>query len=70
MRARLAPVGRAVIGFSACRGYPFEEFRADARTAGLAEDVLFATWDLRPFTDASEFLVASLRDGDRRRRAL
>ena len=65
MRAHLAPDGRAVIGFGAGRGYPFERFRADARTAGLAEDVLFATWDLRPFSGTSEFLVASLRDGDR-----
>ncbi len=61
MRAHLAPDGRAVIGFGAGRGYPFGDFRADARTAGLVEDVLFATWDLRPFTEASDFLVASLR---------
>jgi SAM-dependent methyltransferase len=65
MRAHLAPDGRAVIGFGAGRGYEFDDFRADARAAGLAEDVLFATWDLRPFTDASDFLVASLRGSDR-----
>ena len=65
MRAHLAEGGRAVIGFGAGRGYPFDGFRADARAAGLVEDVLFATWDLRPFTEASDFLVASLRGSDR-----
>ena len=65
MRAHLAEGGRAVIGFGAGRGYPFDGFRADARAAGLVEDVLFATWDLRPFTAEAEFLVASLRGSDR-----
>jgi SAM-dependent methyltransferase len=63
MRAHLAAQGRAVIGFGAGRGYPFDGFLADAATAGLLPDVLFGTWDLRPFTDASDFLVASLRAG-------
>ncbi len=65
MRAHLAADGRAVIGFGAGRGYPFDEFRADVRTAGLVADTLFGTWDLRPFTEGSDFLVAVLRDGDR-----
>lgn len=56
----LAPSGRAVIGFGANRGYEFGQFRADAAAAGLVEDVLFSTWDLRPFTDSSDFLVAVL----------
>lgn len=56
----LAPSGRAVIGFGANRGYEFSQFRADAAAAGLVEDVLFSTWDLRPFTDSSDFLVAVL----------
>ena len=31
-----------------------------APAAGLAADVALATWDLRPFTASSEFLVAVL----------
>lgn len=52
--------GRAVIGFGAGRDYPFADFRADAAAAGLREDVLLGSWDLRPFTDESSFLVAVL----------
>lgn len=53
--------GRVVIGYGAGRGYPFDEFLADAEGAGLVPDVLLSTWDLRPFTADSEFLVAVLR---------
>ena len=52
--------GRVVIGFGAGRDYDFATFRSDAAAAGLAEDVLLATWDLRPFGPDSEFLVAVL----------
>ena len=61
LRAHVAPGGRAVIGFGAGRGYAFDEFRDDARAAGWAEDLLLSTWDLRPFTPESDFLVAALR---------
>jgi 2-polyprenyl-3-methyl-5-hydroxy-6-metoxy-1,4-benzoquinol methylase len=61
MRAHLGAGGRVVIGFGAGRGYPFDEFLADAAGAGLATDVLLATWDLRPFAPGSDFLVALLR---------
>ncbi|MET7767131.1 class I SAM-dependent methyltransferase [Nocardia sp. NPDC005366] len=54
----LAPAGRAVIGFGADRGYEFPQFMADAAAAGLTPDLRLSTWDLRPFTDDSEFLVA------------
>ena len=60
MRAHLAPGGRVVVGFGAGRGYPYEDFFADAREAGLALDIALATWDLRPFTPDAEFLVAVL----------
>ena len=60
LRAHLAPAGRAVLGFGAGRGYPFDDFLADAATAGLAPDLLLATWDLRPWTDDADFLVAVL----------
>ena len=61
LRAHVAPDGRAAIGFGASRGYPFEEFLADARAAGWEENLLLSTWDLRPFTPDAEFLVAVLR---------
>ena len=61
MRGHLAGNGRVVIGFGAGRGYEFDDFRADAAAAGLADDVLLATWDLRPFGPGSDFLVAVLR---------
>lgn len=58
--ALLAPDGRLVCGFGAGRGYGFDEFFADARTAGLAVQHRFSTWDLRPFTEDAGFLVAVL----------
>lgn len=58
--AHLAPGGRVVVGFGADRGYAFDQFFADVTAAGLAVDVALATWDLRPFTASSEFLVAVL----------
>ena len=61
MRAHVAADGRAAIGFGGGRGYDFDEFRADARAAGWTPDLLLSTWDLRPFTPESDFLVAVLR---------
>lgn len=61
LRAHLNADGRAVIGFGAERGYDFGEFLEDAARAGLAPDVLLSTWDLRPFAEDSDFLVAVLR---------
>ncbi|WP_199522294.1 class I SAM-dependent methyltransferase [Geodermatophilus marinus] len=61
LRAHVADGGRAAIGFGAGRGYPFDEFLDDARAVGWAPDLLLSTWDLRPFTDRSDFLVALLR---------
>jgi 2-polyprenyl-3-methyl-5-hydroxy-6-metoxy-1,4-benzoquinol methylase len=61
MRAHVGEQGRVVIGFGAGRGYAFDDFLADAAAAGLAPDVLLATWDLRPFGPGAEFLVALLR---------
>ena len=63
LAAHLADDGRAVIGFGADRGYEFDAFLDDAAGAGLVPDVLLATWDLRPFTDDSDFLVAVLGRG-------
>nr|WP_090345907.1 class I SAM-dependent methyltransferase [Mycolicibacterium malmesburyense]CRL78482.1 type 12 methyltransferase [Mycolicibacterium malmesburyense] len=61
LRAHLKGDGRAVIGFGAGRDYAFADFFEDAANAGLAQDLLLSTWDLRPFTDDSDFLVAILR---------
>ncbi len=61
LRAHIAPSGRAAIGFGAGRGYGFDDFLADARAVGWAEDLLLSTWDLRPFTPDADFLVAVLR---------
>ncbi|OBI45346.1 SAM-dependent methyltransferase [Mycobacterium kyorinense] len=61
LRAHLRAGGRAVIGFGAGRDYEFAEFLDHVADAGFAHDLLLSTWDLRPFTDDSEFLVAILR---------
>ncbi len=61
LRAHLADGGRTVIGFGAGRDYPHGEFLTDAAAAGLVPDLLLSTWDLRPFSADSEFLVAVLR---------
>ncbi|MGV0812873.1 class I SAM-dependent methyltransferase [Mycolicibacterium boenickei] len=61
LRAHLADDGRAVIGFGAGREYAFAQFLDDAAAAGFTPDLLLSTWDLRPFTDSSDFLVAILR---------
>jgi SAM-dependent methyltransferase len=61
LRAHLRPGGRAAIGFGAGRGYDFDQFLADARSAGWDADLLLSTWDLRPFGPGSDFLVALLR---------
>lgn len=60
LRGHLSLGGRVVIGFGADRGYTFADFLTDAASAGLAPGVLLGTWDLRPFTEDSDFLVALL----------
>lgn len=52
--------GRLVIGFGAGRGYSFEEFREHVDEVGLRIDLELATWDLRPLTPDSDFLVSVL----------
>jgi SAM-dependent methyltransferase len=55
--------GRIVVGFGAGRGYEFADFFTDVSEAGLVPDLRLESWDLRPFTDDSGFLVAVLRPG-------
>jgi hypothetical protein len=59
-RIHLRPGGRAAVGFGAERDYTFDEFLADVERAGLTAGVLLESWDLHPFTSASEFVVAIL----------
>ena len=54
----LAEDGRVIVGFGGGRGYEFADFFADLDAAGLRLDLALSTWDLRPFTAQSDFLVA------------
>lgn len=60
LAAHLVPDGRLVVGFGAGRGYEFDDFFADAVSAGLRDELRLSSWDLRPFDTASTFLVAVL----------
>ncbi len=62
LRAHIREAGRIVIGFGTGRGYELDEFFDDVAAAGLATELKLGTWDLRPFTDESDFLVAVLVD--------
>jgi len=56
----LAEDGRIVVGFGSGGDYPFDEFFADVDAVGLVTELRLSTWDLRPFTADSGFLVAVL----------
>ncbi|WP_431695801.1 class I SAM-dependent methyltransferase [Kocuria rhizophila] len=58
--AHLTNEGRAVVGFGAGRGYPAGDFLADAAASGLAPQLTLAGWDLRPWTEDSDFMVTVL----------
>ena len=60
LRSVLAPGGRIVTGFGSGGDYPFGEFFDDVEQVGLVAELRVSTWDLRPFTAGSEFLVAVL----------
>ena len=61
MGRHLADDGRIAIGFGDHRGYGFDEFRADVDAAGLSIELELSTWDIRPFRESSDFMVALLR---------
>ena len=61
LRNHLTENGRVVLAYGAGRGYSFEDFFADLITAGLTLDLALSTWELHPFTDQSDFLVAIAR---------
>lgn len=60
LRDHVRGPGRIVCGFGAGRDYGFDQFRSDVTAARLDLEVPLSTWDLRPWTEASEFLVAIL----------
>jgi hypothetical protein len=64
LAALLAPEGRLVAGFhlsgapsGASRFYPVEEFVADCAAVGLQVESRFASYDLRPFADDSDYVL-------------
>jgi SAM-dependent methyltransferase len=61
LRAHVHDQGRVVVGFGAGRGYEFSAFLTDARRSVLEPDLLLSTWDLRPWHEGSDFLVALLK---------
>lgn len=61
LRAHVSDEGRVVIGFGTDRGYEFGGFLDNARAVGFQPDLLLATWDLRPWREDSDFLVAVLK---------
>ena len=60
MADHLSTAGRAVVGFGIDRDYELDEFRSDVAAAGLHIELELSAWDIRPFTDDSDFLVAIL----------
>jgi len=63
LRDHLADSGRLVVGFGAGRGYTFDAYFENLATVGLTLDLALSTWELRPFTPASDFLVAVASKG-------
>jgi 2-polyprenyl-3-methyl-5-hydroxy-6-metoxy-1,4-benzoquinol methylase len=68
LAALVKPAGRLLVGFSVSGGpaatsrtYPSEEFLADAAAVGLALVHRFATYDLQPFGEGSDYAVHVLR---------
>ncbi len=57
----LRPAGRIVAGFATNREYTPQAFRADAEAIGLTVEHHFATWQLDPVTDTSDWAVIVLR---------
>jgi len=59
--AHVVPDGVVVVGFGTDRGYSLDDFDEDVRIAGLHLEQRFATWDLRPWSETSDFTVSVLR---------
>lgn len=61
LAAHLVPGGRLVVGFGLDRGYSLKDFDRHSVEAGLQLELRFATWDVQPFADESDFAVTLLR---------
>ncbi len=61
MRDHTAAGGRVVVGFGLGRGLEVGDFLDHAKEVGLSVDLLLGTWDVQPFTERSDFLVAVLK---------
>jgi hypothetical protein len=68
LAAVLAPEGRMLFGYSLTGAptgnsldYPVAAFEEDCASTGLEVESRFASYDLRPFTDAAEYVVHVLR---------
>jgi 2-polyprenyl-3-methyl-5-hydroxy-6-metoxy-1,4-benzoquinol methylase len=59
--AHVKPDGAVVVGFRLDSTYLLHAFDADLESAGLQVEQRFATWDLRPFTDDTDFAVTIAR---------
>ncbi|WP_019869012.1 class I SAM-dependent methyltransferase [Salinispora oceanensis] len=59
--AHVRPDGIVAVGFGTDRGYPLSAFDEDSAAAGLRREHRFATWDLRPWREESDFAVTLLR---------
>ena len=57
----MTPGGRVVVGFGTDREYAVTSFLADIEASGLTPELLLATWDLVPYRDGADFIVAILR---------
>jgi SAM-dependent methyltransferase len=61
LRRHVRPGGRVVLGFATDRELALADFDAAVEASGLVLEQRFATWDLVPFGDASDFAVTFLR---------
>ena len=59
--AHVTPGGRVVVGFGTDREYAVTSFLADIEASGLTPELLLSTWDLVPYRDGADFIVAILR---------
>lgn len=57
----IRPGGVMIVGFNLDLEYGLEQFDADAAAVGLAVELRFATWDVRPWLPDSDYAVTILR---------
>ena len=61
MATVIAPGGRVVFGFHIDRAYALASLDRDAAAVGWTLEHRFGTWNLDPFTDASDWAVSIFR---------